>query len=201
MLKESCRIEVFADKLRERSEESTRNAQENSSALPQQELTADAVSRLAESIAKENGLWIDFCNISSLGTPLPSGVENDVYLSANGNFVYKVNNLMTSRSIIRLFDRLILHNTIFPQTAYELQGFTGFGNGSVYPVLRQNFIVYDREATPIEIDTYMSALGFEKIEATKYVRDKIEVSDLHPRNVLKDVDGDIFVVDAEFRQV
>ncbi|MCH5174864.1 MAG: hypothetical protein J1F40_03165 [Prevotellaceae bacterium] len=200
MLKESCRIEVFADKLRRRSEESTGNAQKNSGALPQQ-VTADAVSHIAEAIAKENGLWIDFHNITSLGTPLPSGVENDVYLSANGYWVYKVNNLMTSINLLKLFDRLILHNTIFPQTAYELQGFTGFGNGSIYPILRQNFIVYDREATPIEIDTYMSALGFEKVEDTKYTKDNIEVSDLHPRNVLKDIDGDIFVVDAEFRQI
>lgn len=55
MLKESCRIEVFADKLRRRSEESAGNAQENSSALSSKELTADAVSRLAEAIAKEDG--------------------------------------------------------------------------------------------------------------------------------------------------
>ena len=67
MLKESCRIEIFADKLRGRSEESTRNAQENSSALPQQELTADAVSRLAEAIARENGLWIDFATFHPWG--------------------------------------------------------------------------------------------------------------------------------------
>ena len=200
MLKESCPIQVFADKLRRRSEESTRNAQKNSSTLSV-EKTTDAICRIVESIAKEDGLWIDFVDISSLGTPLPSGVENDVYLSADGNFVYKVNNLMTSKNILRLFDRLLLHNAVFPQTAYQLQGFTGFGNGSVYPVIRQDFIVYDREATPIEIDTYMSALRFDKIEEAKYANGAIEVSDLHPRNVLRDIDGDIFVVDAEFRKI
>ena len=144
---------------------------------------------------------MDFFAISSLGIPLPSGMENDVYLSADGKSVYKVNNLMTSRSIMRLFDRLLLHNAIFPQTAYELQGFTGFGNGSIYPILKQDYIVYDREATPIEIDTYMSAIGFDKVGEAKYVNGTIEVSDLHPRNVLRDVDGDMFVIDAEFHRV
>lgn len=83
MLKESCPIQVFADKLRRRSEESTRNAQKNSSTLSV-EKTTDAICRIVESIAKEDGLWIDFVDISSLGTPLSSGVENDVYLSAGG---------------------------------------------------------------------------------------------------------------------
>ena len=200
MLKESCPIEVFADKLRRRSEESAGDAQKNSRALSA-ELTADAMSRIAESIAKEEGLWIDFIDISALGTPMPSGAENDVYLSADGNFVYKVNNLMTSRNVLRLFDRLMLHNVVFPQTAYKLSGFTGFGNGSAYPVLRQDFVVYDREATPVEIDTYMSALGFDKVGEVTYTNGAIEVSDLHPRNVLRDIDGDIFVVDAEFRKI
>ena len=91
--------------------------------------------------------------------------------------------------------------TIFPQTGYELYGFTGFGNGNVYPVLRQNYIFGAEYATPIEIDTYMSALNFEKADEASFTNGKIIVSDLYPRNVLKDGDGDLYVVDAEFRKV
>ncbi|MBO4841035.1 MAG: hypothetical protein J5524_08970 [Bacteroidaceae bacterium] len=120
---------------------------------------------------------------------------------AHGNVIYKVNNLMTSKTLLSLFERLNLHNSIFPQTSYQLTGFTGFGNGSIYPILQQDFIIYEREATPIEIDMYMSAIGFQKLSAAKFSNGVIEVSDLHPRNVLKDYEGDLYVIDAEFRLV
>lgn len=198
MLKEDCSIEVFADKLRIRSSESTRNAQEDCSVISR-ELDAREQALLVEEIAKNEGACIDFPNVFELGTPFPSGVENDVYLNENGKKIFKVNNLMTSKSILSLLDRIILHNTIFPQTAYKLHGFTGFGNGSVYPVLCQDFVYSEREATPIEIDMYMSAIGFNKIDDAPYQRDEIIAFDLKPRNVLRDKDGDIFVIDVDFR--
>ena len=156
---------------------------------------------MAEALARRKGMWMEFSQISTLGTPFPSGVENDVYLNPKGNVIYKVNNLMTSKTLLSLFERLILHNSIFPQTGYLLKGFTGFGNGSIYPILRQDFIPNEREATPIEIDMYMSALGFQRIAEAKYSNGSVEVSDLHPRNVLRDSEGDLYVIDAEFKQV
>ena len=195
MSKEGCSIEVFATQLRGRIAEGKRNAQEDFEALSRK-LNIEISSLLAEQMAKERGMWMDVSAFSSQWTPMPSGVENDVYLSGDGNFIYKVNNLMTSKTVIGLFDRLICHNALFPQTHYELFSFTGFGKGSVYPILRQDFINYEREATPIEIDTYMSALGFERIKEGAYRNKDFVVSDLHPRNVLRDNEGDIFVVDC-----
>ena len=200
MFKEGCRIEVFADELRRRSAENQRNAQSNSTTLSERRLI-DIDNSTAENLAKEKNLWIDFSEILSLGTPAPSGVENDVYLNKQGNFVYKVNNLMTSLCVSDFLQRIMLHNSIFPQTGYELYGFTGFGNGNVYPILKQNYIFDAEYATPIEIDTYMSALDFEKVDEATFTNGEIVVSDLHPRNVLKDKDGDLYVVDAEFRKV
>ena len=144
---------------------------------------------------------MEFSEIGHLGIPFPSGVENDVYLNSNGNVIYKVNNLMTSKSILFLLDRFLMHNSIFPQTKYQLKGMTGFGNGSVYPVLCQDFIPNEREATPVEIDTYMAALNFNKVEEATYENGEMVISDLHPRNVLRDADGDLFVVDAEFKRI
>lgn len=37
-------------------------------------------------------------------------------------------------------------------------------------------------------------------EAT-FTNKEVEISDLYPQNVLKDKDGDLYVVDAEFRKV
>ena len=195
MLEKNCPIEIFANKLQGRIAESTGDAPTNSTALSRTETIA------AEGIAREEGMWVPFSEVSSLGTPFPSGVENDVYLNPDGNVIYKVNNLMTSKTITALLDRLTIHNSIFPQTFYRLHGFTGFGSGSIYPILVQDFVPNEREATPIEIDTYMAALGFTKTAEATYDNGQIEVSDLRPRNVLRDTDGDLFVVDAEFRRI
>ena len=46
----------------------------------------------------------------------------------------------------------------------------------------------------------MSALGFEKVDEATFTNGEVIISDLYPRNVLKDKDGDLFVVDAEFRK-
>lgn len=197
MLEEGCPIEVFAAELRRRIKEGTGDAQANLQALPS--LMDEAL--VAEALARSKEMWVDMSQITSLGTPFPSGVENEVYLNSHGNVIYKVNNLMTSKTLLALFDRLILHNSIFPQTGYRLKGFTGFGRGSIYPILRQDFIPNEREATPVEIDMYMSALGFQKLSAAAYSNGDVEVSDLHPRNVLRDSDGDLYVIDAEFKKL
>lgn len=52
------------------------------------------------------------------------------------------------------------------------------------------------------IDTYMAALGFEKIgEEGHFTNGEFEVWDLLPRNVLVDDEGDIYVVDAEIKRL
>ena len=74
--------------------------------------------RIAESYAKEHGLWIPMDDVFNLGVPGPSGNENDTYVS--DNVIYKVNNLLNSGSIAKLFEKIILHNKTFPETQYEL---------------------------------------------------------------------------------
>ena len=56
-------------------------------------------------------------------------------------------------------------------------------------------------ATVIEIETYMAAIGFSKQnDKGQYSNAEYIVWDLLPRNVLKDKEGDVFVVDAEIKQ-
>ena len=116
---------------------------------------------------------------------------------------YKVNNLLNSQgSVIRLFDKVILHNTIFPETSYTFYKFTGFKGSTIMPIFRQNFIKNSSPATQIEITTYMAALGFDSTEKKGcYTNSKYKVWDVLPRNVLKDKDGDIFVIDAEIKLI
>ena len=154
----------------------------------------------AEQFAKEHECWIPIEKINNLGEPGPCGNENDTYVS--NDIIYKVNNLLNSRSILALLNRIIWHNTLFYDTSYSLYGFTGFGGRSVMPVLRQRLIKYARPATQVMIDTYMSALGFIKTERVGgFTNGTYEAWDLLPRNVLVDDEGDIYVVDAEIKKL
>ena len=156
--------------------------------------------RVAESYAKSVGMWIPMGNIFELGVPGPSGNENDTYVSPSS--VFKVNNLLNSKSISNLLDKILLHNTLFPNTKYRLHGFAGYDGRSVLPVLEQARICNAQPATQIMIDTYMSALGFTKLEKTgRYSNNMYEVWDILPRNVLIDSEGDIYVIDAEIKKL
>lgn len=183
--------------LRRRIEEASRNASESERGRGRQQ----EVNQMIETQAKENGLWTPIQNLSHLGTPFLSGNENDTYLDRENAAVYKMNNLVNSKNLPELFKRIDLHNELFPQTKYELVGFTGFGNGgTIYPIYKQEYIDNAEFATPEEIGAYMQDLGFNKAGEAEYSNGDITISDLYPRNVLKDTEGDIYVIDADFKR-
>ena len=191
---ENNRIEEITNELRRRCklyEEKCGVGQTN---------VCDAASeqRIAEQYALEKGLWLPISDVFALGIPGPSGNENDTYV--HNDIIYKVNNLLNVRgSVIKLMEKIEWHNRLFAETAYTFHGFTGFTGSSVMPIFKQNLIKAASPATPIEIATYMAALGFTKIEEGRYSNINYEVWDLLPRNVLRDADGDIYVIDAEIK--
>jgi hypothetical protein len=193
---ENSRIHEVADELRRRCqlyEAQLRDGQNDVSRL-------EIEQRIAEQYAKENGIWIPMSDVFELGVPGPSGNENDTYVS--NDIIYKVNNLLNSGSILRLLDRVMWHNNLFYDTAYSLYGFTGFDGRTIMPVLQQRLVKNAVPASPIEIETYMAAIGFvKKNNEGRYANSEYEVWDLVPRNVLKDKDGDIFIIDAEIDNV
>jgi hypothetical protein len=157
------------------------------------------VNRTIEGNAKELGLWLPITELDKLGTPFVSGSENDNYIDEDRHTIYKVNNLVNNGgSMEKLFQNIDLFNQYFPSAKLEFVGVTGFGNGNaVYPIYSQLFIPNARFASDEEIADYMYALGFRLIGEAKYTNGNVTISDLHPRNVLKDADGDIYVIDAE----
>ena len=156
--------------------------------------------RVAEQMAKSQGFWIPMMDIFNLGVPGPSGNENDTYVGEK--VIYKVNNLLNSGSIVALLHKILMHNVLFPDTAYSFHGFAGFDGRTVQPVIVQPRIADAHPATRIMIDTYMAALGFEKtVQDGRFRNSQYEVWDIVPRNVLVDAEGDIFVVDAEIKHI
>ena len=189
------RIRQVADELRRRCElyeAQLRDGEKDVNYL-------DVEQRVAEQYAKENGMWLPIAMVFDLGIPGPSGNENDIYVK--DDIIYKVNNLLNCGSILRLFDKILWHNDLFYDTAYSLYAFTGFDGRTVMPVLQQRLVKDAQPATPIEIETYMAALGFTKNNNEgRFANGTYEVWDLVPRNVLKDKDGDMFIVDAEIKR-
>ena len=189
---ENRRILEVADELCRRCklyEAQLRNGENHVSRL-------EVEQRVAEQYAKDNGMWLQMSDVFDLGVPGPSGNENDTYVS--NDIIYKVNNLLNTGSILRLLDRLTWHNNLFYDTAYSLYGFTGFDGRTIMPVLQQRLVKESVPATAIEIETYMSAIGFTKQNNEgRFSNDEYVVWDLVPRNVLRDRDGDIFIIDAE----
>lgn len=158
-------------------------------------------AREAEKWALRTNHWIPLAKVFDLGLPGPSGSESDTYLSRDG-YVYKQNNLLhSSGSIVNSLIRYILHNIAFPDTSYSFVGFTGFAGRSIYPIVKQCYIEGGRPSTQNEIDCYMAALGFDKISVGRFKNEYLELFDLLPKNALKDITGDIFIIDAEIKWI
>ena len=105
----------------------------------------EAEQRAAEQMAKANGYWIPMMDVFDLGVPGPSGNENDTYVAEK--VIYKVNNLLNSGSIAGLLRKILMHNLIFPDTAYTFYGFAGFDGRTVQPVIIQPRVADAHPAT------------------------------------------------------
>ena len=193
---ENSRIAAIADEL-----ERLCAIHEAQSGNCQQDVSRfETEQRVAEQMAKSQGFWVPMMDVFSLGVPGPSGNENDTYVGEK--VIYKVNNLLNSGSIVALLRKILMHNQIFPDTAYSFRGFAGFDGRTVQPIIIQPRIANARPATRIMIETYMAAIGFEKTaQEGRFRNGQYEVWDVVPRNVLVDNEGDIFVVDAEIKNI
>lgn len=156
--------------------------------------------------AKENNLWIkDFYTLG--GMAMRGGHENTLVLNIETGELFKANNLANSKNfILNLFEAISIHNRIFPISGYEFVGFTGIDNGTnrtpyIEPIFKQKYVAYAVKAEPSEIKEYMESLGFEQRTPESYYNGQYLVSDLHPRNVLKDPNGNLHVVDAMYQEI
>ncbi|WP_462375800.1 LPD38 domain-containing protein [Segatella buccae] len=152
----------------------------------------------AEKFAAEHGALMSIDDLFSLGDIGPSGTESDTYFSRDG-YVYKMNNLMHNPLVSDYLKRLSFHNKIFTNTPYELVGFVKSGK-SLYPVVRQESVDFDRQGTKGEISSYMQSLGFVDDGDGVFHNNEYTVKDVKPKNVFKGKDGQLYVVDAEISE-
>ena len=143
--------------------------------------------------AIESGCWFSLDSIrrDSFGF-LGQGTENKVYLDKDGKCVIKIADYNAinpyETPLTFLINRITLHNTIFPETSYELVGFNWYEGEKFYFVKKQLFIK-GTKPTQEEIDKCMKDKGFSIIEDGVYLSDNFVIHDLFPRNFVKTEKG------------
>jgi hypothetical protein len=124
--------------------------------------------------------------------------ENNVYFDEKQQRWFKRNNLGYHSTYLEFFYRLSLHNQMFPEAPYALEGFVE-NDGQLEPVISQPHVRASKGATPVDVEKLMRSMGYQKVEGKKhdyYNKEKgIRVEDMHDENVLMDDDGNLFVVD------
>ena len=146
--------------------------------------------------AVTNNHWIS--DINELGTFTDRGSENEVYLSLDDeHIIYKLNDFRYSDdNLTPFFNRIKAHNELFPECQYTLVGFSENQENKICAVLKQGFVLSEREATQQEIEEEMDRLGFNKEDDGYFSNGDYDIFDTVPNNVLMGVDGHLYFIDT-----
>jgi hypothetical protein len=158
--------------------------------------------------AQENGLMLP----EMTGEPHGKGHEQNVYLNDDGKTVTKVNPNKVNESWGALFERIDLHNSLFPDTEYTLKGFSEDKDGNLSAVYEQPLITKSDEPVKYsEMREKLEKMGFEPstsrdfdyLDAGVHFDNKktgVRIADLTDGNVIKGTDGEIHFIDPFITQ-
>ena len=159
-------------------------------------ISKEEQAKLIEEYISENGLWVK--GPPSQDRYLTRGGEAKVYLHTDGRHVIKLNDAIYYATWLEFLNSILLHNLIFENTAYILEGFIK-EKDVLYAVLRQPFILSDAQADLNDIKKLLSFNGFENTRRQDYLHKELGLilEDMHDENVL--VNSEIlFFIDTVF---
>jgi len=135
--------------------------------------------RLEEYIT-EHGLWVAV----DLSQYVSEGAEQKVYLKNSEN-VLKLNDAIYYTSWKDYLYNLLLHNYFFPDTAYDLVGFTK-DNDVLYAVVQQVYVSVTASTDLQKVKAFLTRNGFENNRNNDYYQPELGIilEDLHDENVL-----------------
>ena len=146
--------------------------------------------------------WIDRADLWFSGLDesrfIARGAEQRVYLDKDVRFVIKLNDSIFYASWLDYFHNLLIHNFLFPQTAYNLIGFLA-ENEILHAVVKQPFIEITEPTDPLTIKEFLLTNGFQLKKNNDYFNSEagIILEDLHDENVLTNK-GALFFIDTAF---
>lgn len=137
-------------------------------------------TKLVDYIAIHN-LWIEDIDFSQY---VSEGAEQRVYLS-DTEHVLKLNDSIYYSSWKDYFYSLLLHNFFFPDTAYELVGFTRESE-VLFAIVKQRYVLITDPTNLNEVKTFLTLNGFENVRNNDYYNADLGIilEDLHDENVL-----------------
>jgi len=133
-----------------------------------------------ENYISENNLWI----VIDLTQYVSEGAEQKVYLKDAEN-VLKLNDSIYYNSWRDYLNNLLLHNYFFPDTAYDLIGFTK-DNDILYAVVQQAYVSITATTDLKQVKEFLTLNGFENNRNNDYINRELGIilEDLHDENVL-----------------
>ncbi|OQP51792.1 hypothetical protein A4H97_26660 [Niastella yeongjuensis] len=129
---------------------------------------------------------------------LTEGGEAKIYLAPDQLHVIKNNDAVYYATWLEYFNSLVIHNLLFPNTAYKFVGFTLGKEGELRAVLQQRFIE-GGQAELENIKEYLSYNGFAHTKRQDYFNTEfgLILEDMHDENVI--AIGDVlFFIDTVF---
>lgn len=180
-------IESAAYYLRE-SKEASRNTETN-------EFTKDQEATQLIRWIDRSGSWIDQLNETRY---IARGAEQRVYLDDDTRYVIKLNDSVFYAYWLDYFYNLLIHNYLFPETAYELNGFY-IESEVLHAAVKQPFIEITEPTNPLLVKEFLVNNGFQLKKNNDYYHSQagIILEDLHDENVLTNKDT-LFFIDTTF---
>ena len=171
-----------------KSKEASRNAQAV-------EFTKDQEAAQLIDWINESKLWFATIDESRF---IARGFEQRVYLAEDVRYVIKLNDSVFYEYWLDYFHNLIIHNFLFPQTAYELIGFYK-EREILHAVVKQPFIEITEPTNTNSVKEFLFANGFQLKKNNDYFNPEagIILEDLHDENVLTN-EGALFFIDTAF---
>ncbi|WP_116789967.1 hypothetical protein [Flavobacterium psychrotrophum] len=166
----------------------TGRATENTKQFKEQE------TKRLEDYIFQNSLLISDVDFSQY---VSEGAEQRVYLK-DADHVIKLNDAIYYSSWQDYFHNLLLHNFFFPDTAYDLIGFTKDDN-VLYAVVQQPYVAITESTDLEEVKHFLASNGFENIRNNDYQNQDLGIilEDLHDENVLTR-NGILYFIDTVF---
>ena len=148
-----------------------------------------------KSYAEKTGLWLN--SLPSGCQYLIRGGEAKVYLANDNRHVIKLNDGVYYATWTEYFNSLVIHNLLFPNTAYILLGFIEL-NGSLCTLLQQQFIE-GHQAELEHIRDLLTFNGFVNTKRQDYFNKEFRLilEDMHDENVIAK-DNVLFFIDTVF---
>lgn len=164
-------------------------------------ISKEEQAKFLKRYAKGNGLWID--QLPDESRFLARGGESKVYFEADTRSVIKMNDGIYYATWLEFFNSIVIHNLLFPNTAYSLIGFSDTED-TFFVLLKQPFVTSDDAVDLEDVKKLLAYNGFENklrngIPTNNYYNKELGLilEDIHDENVIVN-SNTLFFIDTVF---